>query len=107
MTDSERTARDGAPSDGPIPPPARMIDIDSVTSRVVVDELSPEAMEQLRLHVEEASGGGNRFVWFLIGFVAALVAGVVASIVFLAVSDEDDDGRLDLDVPNVDVSIDG
>ena len=69
--------------------------------------ITPEAAEELRRHVADASGGGNRFVWFLLGFVAALLAGVIASVAFLAISDEDDDGGVQLDVPAVDVDIDG
>lgn len=45
--------------------------------------------------------------WFLLGFVAALVALVVAAAVFLVVSDDDNDGQLNLDVPTVDVDVDG
>jgi hypothetical protein len=41
--------------------------------------------------------------WFLIGFFAALLSIAVAAIVFLAVSDEDDDGNITVDVPAVDV----
>lgn len=55
-----------------------------------------------RLH-EPQDNGGNRFGWFLIGFFAALLSIAVAAIVFLAVSDEDDDGNINLDVPAVDV----
>ncbi len=55
-----------------------------------------------RLH-EPQDHGGNRFAWFLIGFVAALLSITVAAVVFLAVSDEDDDGNINLDVPSVDV----
>lgn len=40
---------------------------------------------------------------FLAGFLFALVAGAIALVVFLAVSDADDDGDLQLDVPAVDV----
>ena len=72
-----------------------------------VTSISPEAADEFRRHVESSSGGGNRFVWFLFGFAAALLAGVVASIVFLAVSDEDDDGGVQLDVPAVEVDVDG
>jgi len=72
-----------------------------------VTSISPDAADEFRRHVESASGGGNRFTWFLIGFAAALLAGVVASIAFLAVSDEDDDGGVQLDVPAVDVDVDG
>lgn len=40
---------------------------------------------------------------FVAGFVFALVAGAVAILVFFAVSDADDDGNLQLEVPAVDV----
>jgi hypothetical protein len=40
---------------------------------------------------------------FVAGFVFALVAGAIAIIVFFAVSDSDDDGNIQLDVPAVDV----
>lgn len=79
--------------------------IPATHARVVVDEISPEAAASLRRHVEEASGGGNRFAWFLMGFAAALVAGVVAAVAFLAVSDSDDDGNVQFDVPVVDVDV--
>ena len=69
--------------------------------------ISPQAADELRHHFEESAGGGNRLVWFLVGFVAALAAGAIASIAFLAVSDEDDDGGVELDVPAVEVDIDG
>lgn len=85
------------------PPPAA---VPVATARVVVDELSPAAVGQLHRYVEDASGGGNRFVWFLIGVVTTLVAGAVAAVVFLAVSDDDDDGTVDLEVPTVDVDVD-
>lgn len=49
----------------------------------------------------------SRMKWFLLGFVAALVALVVAAAVFLVVSDDDNDGQLNLDVPTVDVDVDG
>ena len=72
-----------------------------------VTTISPEAAEALRRHVAEASAGGNRFVWFLLGFAAALVAGAVASVAFLAISDRDDDGNVDVNVPAVEVDVDG
>lgn len=81
------------------------IPTERVSAMVVVDGITPAAAEDLRRHVEEAAGGGNRFVWFLFGFVAALLAGVISAVVFLAVSDEDDDGDLELDVPSVEVDI--
>jgi len=43
---------------------------------------------------------------FLAGFLTASLLAAVGAIVFLAVSDRDDDGNLRLDVPEVDVSVD-
>ncbi len=43
---------------------------------------------------------------FLAGFLTAVVAGAVAIAVFLVVSDADDDGTLDVEVPAVDVDVD-
>ena len=44
---------------------------------------------------------------FIAGFVTAAVAAVIGVVAFLAVSDTDDDGNLELDVPAVDVDVDG
>ncbi len=60
-----------------------------------------------RLNEPADSHGSSRFAWFLIGFVAALASIAVAALVFLAISDEDDDGNINLDVPAVDVEVDG
>ena len=56
-----------------------------------------------RLHESPEDNGNSRFGWFLVGFVAAILSIAVAALVFLAVSDEDDDGNINLDVPAVDV----
>ena len=73
-----------------------------------VDGVAPlrgHEITELRRRLDEPAdgGGGSRFAWFLIGFVAALATIAVAAVVFLAVSDQDDDGRVELDVPAVDV----
>lgn len=47
--------------------------------------------------------GSSRLGWFLIGFAAAIASIAVAALVFLAVSDADDDGNINLDVPSVEV----
>jgi len=47
--------------------------------------------------------GASRFKWFMLGFLAALLALVVAAGAFLVVSDADDDGQVDVNVPEVDV----
>ncbi len=71
-----------------------------------VEPLRADEIAEVRRRLDQpADGGGNRFVWFLIGFVAALISVAVAAFVFLAVSDQDEDGNLD--VPEVDVSVDG
>lgn len=44
---------------------------------------------------------------FIAGFVTAVVAAAIAFVVFLAVTDSDDDGEIELDVPTVDVDVDG
>ena len=76
------------------PPPAEHVEhLHLESDQAYVAGFSEDALTQLRRHVADASGGGNRFVWFVFGFVAALLAGAVASFVFLAVSDEDDDDR--------------
>ncbi len=49
----------------------------------------------------------SRVPAFLAGFVTALVVAAVALAVFLVVSDSDDDGNVDVDVPAVQVEDDG
>lgn len=89
------------------PPPASHVEHMHVEPNgAFVTGFSDEAIDHLRRNVEDASGGGNRFVWFVLGFGAALLAGVIASFVFLAVSDEDDDGNVNIDVPAVDLDVD-
>lgn len=83
--------------------PVTVLNAGTVNARVT--EVSDEAAEALRRHVVDASGGGNRFVWFVGGFVAALAAGTVAAVLFLAISDRDDDGDLDIDVPAVELDV--
>lgn len=76
---------------------------------VVDDErrrsLTEEEVARLRSKLNDGSldDGASRLKWFLLGFLAALVALVVASIAFLVVSDDDDDGSVDVDVPTVEV----
>lgn len=48
-----------------------------------------------------------RFGSFLAGFLTAIVLAGVALAVFLVVSDSDDDGNIQLDVPAVDVDTGG
>ena len=44
---------------------------------------------------------------FIAGFLTAVVAAAITIVVFLAVTDADDDGQIELDVPTVDVDVDG
>lgn len=55
----------------------------------------------------DADSRGFSFGSFLIGVLVTLIAGAIAIGVFLAVSDSDDDGNIQLDVPAVDVDTDG
>lgn len=75
-----------------------------VTTRTV-PELTDAELSELRRRLEHDPDhqGGNRFGWFLTGFAAALVAIAVAALVFLVVSDADNDGNINVDVPSVDV----
>ena len=45
----------------------------------------------------------SRVPAFLAGFVTAIVIAAIAFVAFLAVSDSDDDGNIDVDVPAVQV----
>lgn len=76
-----------------------------VTTARTVPELSDAELTELRrrLEREPEHDGGNRFGWFVTGFAAALVCIAVAALVFLAVSDRDDDGNINLDVPSIQV----
>ncbi len=56
--------------------------------------------------VEREPGRSGWFRPFLAGFLTAVVAGAVAIGVFLVVSDSDDDGTIDVEVPAVDVDVD-
>ncbi|HSP27569.1 MAG TPA: hypothetical protein VLN74_03390 [Ilumatobacteraceae bacterium] len=73
--------------------------------QVIESQFTDSEVAELRRRLDDDSsdGGGNRFAWFLIGFVAALLSITVAAVVFLAVSDRDDDGNINLDVPAVNV----
>lgn len=44
---------------------------------------------------------------FIAGFLTAGLVAAVGAIAFLAVSDRDDDGNLQLDVPQVELDVDG
>ena len=68
-------------------------------------QFTDSEVAELRRRLDDESGdhGGSRFGWFLIGFFAALLSITVAALVFLAVSDTDDDGNINLDVPSVNV----
>ena len=68
--------------------------------RTVVEERVP--VQPVAVTEERKMSGRS----FLAGFLTALVLAAIAAIVFLAVSDSDDDGEIRLDVPAVDVDVD-
>ncbi len=73
--------------------------------RVITTTPTPAVVVQ---SAEPADGANRGFSFgsFLLGFLTALLAAAIAVGVFLAVSDSDDDGNIELDVPAVDVDID-
>lgn len=71
---------------------------DPGAERVIV-ETSSDGTEIHHHHHETTRSFGS----FLMGVLVTLVAGAIALVAFLVVSDADDDGSIDLDVPSVDV----
>ena len=74
-------------------------------SRVITTSPTPPVVVQPAEPVGDPHRGFS-FGSFLLGFLAALLAAAIAIGVFLAVSDSDDDGNIELDVPAVDVDVD-
>lgn len=74
-------------------------------SPIVVAE--PSQPSPVVIQSSEPSRRSFSFGSFVIGFIAALIVAAIAAGVFLAVSDSDDDGNIQLDVPAVDVEVDG
>jgi hypothetical protein len=73
------------------------------TERVV----SPPREVVVERTVEREPVKSGWFRPFLAGFVTAVVAAAIALGVFLVVSDSDDDGTIDVEVPEVDVDTGG
>jgi hypothetical protein len=74
------------------------------TTRPPVDQPVERVERPVEARVEERTMSVSSFI---IGFVTAVVLGAIGLVIFLAVSDADDDGEIQLDVPAVDVEIDG
>lgn len=72
------------------------IDADDDVRRVIVEK-------HVHTQVQEPKSSVPAF---LAGFLFAALAAAIGAIVFLAVSDRDDDGNINLDVPGVDVDVD-
>jgi hypothetical protein len=73
-----------------------------VVAQPIVTETEPD-YRNVMTEVDRPS----RVPAFLAGFVTAIVVAAIAFVAFLAVSDSDDDGNIDVDVPAVEVDTDG
>lgn len=69
---------------------------DGVPRRIVVEK-------HVHTQVQEPKSSVPAFIT---GFLTAGLLAAIGAIVFLAVSDRDDDGNIQLDVPAVDVQVD-
>ena len=78
-------------------------DEDTTVHRTVDDRA---AVVEREIHHHEPTRSGT-FKGFVLGFLTALVLAVMAAVIFLALSDDDDDGQVELDVPTVDIDVDG
>lgn len=72
------------------------VDADEGVRRVIIEK-------HVHTQVQEPKSSVPAFI---AGFLFAALAAAVGAIVFLAVSDRDDDGNINLDVPGVNVDID-
>ncbi len=76
--------------------------VPTTDERPVVAAAQPAVVEPVVVE-QAASNRRSGFGSFLAGFIAAIVVAAIAFVVFLAVSDSDDDGNIQVDVPAVDV----
>jgi hypothetical protein len=76
-----------------------------VVAQPVVEPVVTQAQPDYRNVMTEVDRP-SRVPAFLAGFVTAIVIAAIAFVAFLAVSDSDDDGNIDVEVPAVDVDTD-
>jgi hypothetical protein len=76
-----------------------------VVAQHVVEPVVTQAQPDYRNVMTEVDRP-SRVPAFLAGFVTAIVIAAIAFVAFLAVSDSDDDGNIDVEVPAVDVDTD-
>jgi hypothetical protein len=84
------------------PVAAQPVAAQPVVAQPVVTETEPD-YRNVMTEVDRPS----RVPAFLAGFVTAIVVAAIAFVAFLAVSDSDDDGNIDVDVPAVEVDTGG
>lgn len=76
---------------------------DDATAPVATASVPPTVMAQ----PNEQATRTIHFKSFVAGFLVAMVVAALALVVFLVVSDSDDDGNIQVDVPAVDVDTGG
>jgi hypothetical protein len=80
----------------PIDPDYDLDDADDRVRRVIIEK-------HVHTQVQEPK---SSIPAFIAGFLFAALAAAIGAIVFLAVSDRDDDGNIQFDVPSVGVDVD-
>ena len=69
--------------------------------------VAPATTPTVVVRTPEAEGRSFSLASFVTGFLTAIVLAALALVVFLVVSDSDDDGNIQIEVPAVDVDTGG
>ena len=98
MTDHTHTSSPAVATDS-----APVATDDAAATPIVTSAVPPTVVVQSPEHASRRFHLGS----FVTGFIAAAVVAALALVVFLVVSDSDDDGNIQLDVPAVNVDTGG